>query len=242
MIAGVGVVLVALVGIVRARRVAHQPGGARRPRPSRVTVEKRKATTFRPTRTYVGTIAAWIDARVGPQIVSAYVDTVLVRPGATSSSAARCWPRSTAATPRRRRKAIADAGARASRQRRRRSRTRPTRIEELQDGRLRLAERGRAAGGARAPASRREVESLAARRCRARARGRTTASCARRSPARSPSASSIPAPSCARARAVATWSIAARCASSPTRPRPTSTWSRRARRCKIAASGDRRES
>jgi len=44
-----------------------------------VTVE---GATFRPFRTYVGTLAPWLEAKVGPQLVSAYVDTVLVRPGA----------------------------------------------------------------------------------------------------------------------------------------------------------------
>jgi membrane fusion protein (multidrug efflux system) len=48
----------------------------------RVSVEKAKASTFRPVRTYIGTTAAWNAARVGPQYVSAYVGTVLVRPGA----------------------------------------------------------------------------------------------------------------------------------------------------------------
>jgi membrane fusion protein (multidrug efflux system) len=37
--------------------------------------------TFRPSRTYVGTLEPWIEAKVGPQFVAAYVDTVLVRPG-----------------------------------------------------------------------------------------------------------------------------------------------------------------
>src|SRR6202044_2620108 len=31
---------------------------------------------------YVGTLEPWLAASVGPQLVSAYVDTVLVRPGA----------------------------------------------------------------------------------------------------------------------------------------------------------------
>ncbi len=39
-------------------------------------------TSFRPRRTYVGTFAPWVEASVGPQFISAYVDTVLVRPGA----------------------------------------------------------------------------------------------------------------------------------------------------------------
>lgn len=41
-----------------------------------------QATTFRPERTYVGTLRPWVEASVGPQLVSAFVETVLVRPGA----------------------------------------------------------------------------------------------------------------------------------------------------------------
>jgi membrane fusion protein, multidrug efflux system len=51
-------------------------------RPKPVTVVRAKAATYRPTRTYVGTLQPWVQANVGPQLVSAYVDTVLVRPGA----------------------------------------------------------------------------------------------------------------------------------------------------------------
>ncbi len=47
-----------------------------------VTVVLAKASTFRPSRTYVGTLEPWVQASIGPQLVSAYVDTVLVRPGA----------------------------------------------------------------------------------------------------------------------------------------------------------------
>ncbi len=47
-----------------------------------VTVVAAQGTTFRESRTYVGTLRPWIEAQVGPQFVSAYVDTVLVRPGA----------------------------------------------------------------------------------------------------------------------------------------------------------------
>ena len=47
-----------------------------------VTVIEPKATTYRPSRTYVGTIDPWVQANVGPQLVGAYVDTGLVRPGA----------------------------------------------------------------------------------------------------------------------------------------------------------------
>ena len=47
-----------------------------------VSVVEARGTTYRPSRTYVGTIEPWIAASIGPQLVSAYVDTVLVRPGA----------------------------------------------------------------------------------------------------------------------------------------------------------------
>lgn len=41
-----------------------------------------KSAAYRPSRTYVGTLQPWVEANVGPQLISAYVDTVLVRPGA----------------------------------------------------------------------------------------------------------------------------------------------------------------
>jgi len=50
-------------------------------RPKGVTVVAARAASYRPSRRYVGTILPWIEARVGPQLVSGYVDTVLVRPG-----------------------------------------------------------------------------------------------------------------------------------------------------------------
>jgi RND family efflux transporter MFP subunit len=49
----------------------------------RVSAIAAVASPFQPTRRYVGTIEPWVEAKVGPQLVSAYVDTVLVRPGAT---------------------------------------------------------------------------------------------------------------------------------------------------------------
>lgn len=50
--------------------------------PKRVTVVAATASTFRPNERYVGTLEPWVAAKVGPQFISAYVDTVLVRPGA----------------------------------------------------------------------------------------------------------------------------------------------------------------
>jgi RND family efflux transporter MFP subunit len=49
--------------------------------PRRVAVIEAKARPYQATRKYVGTIQPWLDADVGPQMVSAYVETVLVRPG-----------------------------------------------------------------------------------------------------------------------------------------------------------------
>jgi RND family efflux transporter MFP subunit len=47
-----------------------------------VTVMAAQSTTFRGSRSYVGTLEPWVEAKIGPQMISAYVDTVLVRPGA----------------------------------------------------------------------------------------------------------------------------------------------------------------
>lgn len=46
-----------------------------------VTAVEAQASKYRPSRRYVGTVAPWLEARIGPQFTSAYVDTVLVRPG-----------------------------------------------------------------------------------------------------------------------------------------------------------------
>ena len=48
----------------------------------RVTAVNAVTQPYQPTRRYVGTIEPWVQARIGPQLVSAYVSTVLVRPGA----------------------------------------------------------------------------------------------------------------------------------------------------------------
>src|SRR5579859_4702757 len=48
-----------------------------------VTVVAAQSASFRPTKRYVATIDPWLEARVGPQLVSAYVDTVIYRPGAS---------------------------------------------------------------------------------------------------------------------------------------------------------------
>ncbi len=50
--------------------------------PKPVTSIVASATTYRETQAYIGTLRPWVEANVGPQFVSAYIDTVLVRPGA----------------------------------------------------------------------------------------------------------------------------------------------------------------
>jgi len=47
-----------------------------------VTVVEARAGTYRAERRYVATIEPWVIADVGPQLIAAYTDTVLVRPGA----------------------------------------------------------------------------------------------------------------------------------------------------------------
>lgn len=76
----VGVVL--LVGAIllwRAERGVNRVAEAASPKS--VAVEPARATTFRPVHRYVGTLEPWLEARIGPQLASGYVDTVLVRPG-----------------------------------------------------------------------------------------------------------------------------------------------------------------
>jgi RND family efflux transporter MFP subunit len=67
--------------VSRAQSRVNHVALATQPRP--VTVVGATDTTFRETRKYVGTLRPWIEANVGPQFISAYVDTVLVRPGAS---------------------------------------------------------------------------------------------------------------------------------------------------------------
>jgi len=50
--------------------------------PKSVTVALARSGNYQPVYRYVGTVLPWVEAKLGPQFVSAYVDTVLVRPGA----------------------------------------------------------------------------------------------------------------------------------------------------------------
>ena len=79
-----GVALLVVLGgalVWRARSEQSTEALASAPKP--VTVVVARSAAFRESRTYVGTLRPWIEASVGPQFLSAYVDTVLVRPGAT---------------------------------------------------------------------------------------------------------------------------------------------------------------
>lgn len=80
---GAGVLAVLVVGgslIHRAESKTNHVALSSEAKP--VSVVEAKAASFRPQRTYIGRLDPWIAANVGPQFVSAYVDTVLVRPGA----------------------------------------------------------------------------------------------------------------------------------------------------------------
>lgn len=80
-IVGVVVVLMGTGAAFLARARAKVDHVALADTPQGVTVVRAKPTTYRPTRRFVGTVEPWVSSRVGPQIVSAYVGSVLVRPG-----------------------------------------------------------------------------------------------------------------------------------------------------------------
>ena len=82
LILGGGVVLIVGLMILlvwRSRAQTNQV--ALESMPKGVTTTAARAAKYRPSRRYVGTVAPWLEARIGPQMTSAYVDTVLVRPG-----------------------------------------------------------------------------------------------------------------------------------------------------------------
>jgi RND family efflux transporter MFP subunit len=73
--------VVTLGALLVARASSHVNDVALDAQPKGVTVVAARSAQYRPSRRYVGTLLPWIEARVGPQLISAYVDTVLVRPG-----------------------------------------------------------------------------------------------------------------------------------------------------------------
>ena len=78
-----GVVAILVIGGLMVRRAeARTNKVALASKPQAVGVVMSKASTYRASRAYGGTFRSWNVAGVGPQTVSAYVQTVLVRPGA----------------------------------------------------------------------------------------------------------------------------------------------------------------
>ncbi|HEX3773872.1 MAG TPA: efflux RND transporter periplasmic adaptor subunit [Polyangiaceae bacterium] len=83
LVIGVGVLAIIAIGatmVVHAEAQVNKVALDQSAKP--VTVIEAAPSTFRPERSYVGTLEPWVEAKVGPQMISAYVDTVLVRPGA----------------------------------------------------------------------------------------------------------------------------------------------------------------
>lgn len=81
-VVAVAVLILSLGGILLGRAESKTNKVALSVAPKPVTVVAATKTTYRDARHYVGTLEPWLEAKVGPQFVSAYVDSVLVRPGA----------------------------------------------------------------------------------------------------------------------------------------------------------------
>jgi len=78
----VGTLVLGAIGVLlvhRADAKINRVALGTAPRP--VTVELARAAAYRDSRAYVGSVDSWIEANVGPQYISAYVETVTVRPG-----------------------------------------------------------------------------------------------------------------------------------------------------------------
>ena len=83
LIIAAAVVGVAVLVVVLVRRAERQVNDvALADQAQRVSTVHATAATYRATHAYVGTLEPWTAASVGPQFVSAYVETVAVRPGA----------------------------------------------------------------------------------------------------------------------------------------------------------------
>ena len=77
-----GVALVLLLGfLLVARATANVNRVALAAMPVGVTAVEARRALYTPSHQYVGTLLPWVEARIGPQLISAYVGTVLVRPG-----------------------------------------------------------------------------------------------------------------------------------------------------------------
>lgn len=74
--------LLAVGGVLYRRNASQTNHVALAQAPKPVGAIAALAQPFQPSRRYVGTIEPWVQSSIGPQLISAYVDTVLVRPGA----------------------------------------------------------------------------------------------------------------------------------------------------------------
>jgi RND family efflux transporter MFP subunit len=81
-IAGVVLLVLASGGLLLFRAQADVNKIALADEPKGVTVVPAKAATFRDRRRYVGTLEPFLAAKIGPQLASGYLGSVLVRPGA----------------------------------------------------------------------------------------------------------------------------------------------------------------
>jgi RND family efflux transporter MFP subunit len=77
-----GVAVVLLLGFLMvARAGSHVNKVALASLQVGVTAVETRATHYTSTRHYVGTLRPWVETKIGPQLISAYVGSVLVRPG-----------------------------------------------------------------------------------------------------------------------------------------------------------------
>lgn len=81
-IAGAAAILLAAGLALYLRSAGRVSKDALAATPKPVVTVAARAGSYRQVARYVSTIEPWIEARVGPQLVSAYVDEVRVRPGA----------------------------------------------------------------------------------------------------------------------------------------------------------------
>ncbi len=78
---GIGLIVVMGLALLQARATGETNHVALASEAKGVTVVVSLAAKYRPSHRFVGSVQPWMMARVGPQLLSAYVDTVLVRPG-----------------------------------------------------------------------------------------------------------------------------------------------------------------
>ncbi len=81
-LSGVVVVVLLTGGLLYLRASSRVSKTALADQPKGVATATARAGTYRQVARYVATVEPWIEARLGPQFVSAYVESVNVRPGA----------------------------------------------------------------------------------------------------------------------------------------------------------------